>query len=283
MPLSFTCDSDESVAKGACLQCALLSPSFKMKNFEVVDITPYAVQLYWEKAPGGLSPSLSDMECALLYKRFSRFPSVKEISFKNYQKPFQLVVEYAEAARHARQLNYATVQQPIIGRFQCDGMEDHLVENPTRLKVRVKLDMHGIVTVSSAQLLKREVVEDTPKSSGAVHSAPSEDAKCQKCDKTKAEAEVKEMLVCSDCGAIWCCRSCRSADDKAHAKECKPSAVEDGKPRTRVRRVHLRINTLKVGGLTQEDFRELQYKENQMVGQDAMIEECIEARNKLES
>lgn len=41
--VSKTCDSDESVARGCALQCAMLSPAFRVREFDVHDITPYAV------------------------------------------------------------------------------------------------------------------------------------------------------------------------------------------------------------------------------------------------
>eukprot|EP00463_Aulacantha_scolymantha_P001592 TRINITY_DN220_c0_g1_i1.p1 TRINITY_DN220_c0_g1~~TRINITY_DN220_c0_g1_i1.p1 ORF type:complete len:317 (+),score=68.26 TRINITY_DN220_c0_g1_i1:152-1102(+) len=47
-PLSSTCDGDESVARGCALQCAMLAPFVKVRDFEVNDVTPYGIQLYWQ-------------------------------------------------------------------------------------------------------------------------------------------------------------------------------------------------------------------------------------------
>ena len=55
-----------------------------MKAFNIVDIVPYSVKLHWEQTPGGGGDNvaLADMDSAVFYKRFSSFPSVKDITFK---------------------------------------------------------------------------------------------------------------------------------------------------------------------------------------------------------
>jgi molecular chaperone DnaK (HSP70) len=51
---STTLNQDEAVARGCALQCALLSPAYKVKDFSVTDIQPYAIKLvYDETVPEG--------------------------------------------------------------------------------------------------------------------------------------------------------------------------------------------------------------------------------------
>jgi molecular chaperone DnaK (HSP70) len=38
---------DETVAKGAALYAAIVSPNFRVRDFEIVDKTPYAINVYW--------------------------------------------------------------------------------------------------------------------------------------------------------------------------------------------------------------------------------------------
>lgn len=298
--LSFTCDGDESAAKGACLQCALLSPSFKMKAFEIVDIVPYSLKLRYEKTPG----STNEFEEAVLYKRFSPFPSLRDITFKNYTKPFLIQVEYDNPKQHSRALNYAYLEQPAIAKFRCSGMESYVEPgDPMRMKVRVKLDMHGIVSVSSAQLLKREVVETKIDESKAAEIAAkdkakvtADDTKCQKCEKTKKEAEVAEMLMCPECKATWCTEACRVADEKAHSADCKPDTekkAEGDAPatKTRLKRIDLKVETIsgpflrteKGTALPPETINALIAQEEKMLQKDSLIEGCVNARNQLEA
>lgn len=44
-PPSTTCNADESVARGCALQCAMLSPAFRVRNFEVHDVTSYPIEV----------------------------------------------------------------------------------------------------------------------------------------------------------------------------------------------------------------------------------------------
>lgn len=51
--LSTTLNIDESVARGCALQCAMLSPTFKVRDFSITDIQPYPIQLRWQAAMEG--------------------------------------------------------------------------------------------------------------------------------------------------------------------------------------------------------------------------------------
>ena len=51
--LSTTLNLDEAVSRGCALQCAMLSPTFKVRDFTVADIQPYPVQLKWQTAIDG--------------------------------------------------------------------------------------------------------------------------------------------------------------------------------------------------------------------------------------
>jgi molecular chaperone DnaK (HSP70) len=46
--LSTTLNVDEAISRGCALQCAMLSPTFKVRDFSVTDIQPYPIQLKWQ-------------------------------------------------------------------------------------------------------------------------------------------------------------------------------------------------------------------------------------------
>ena len=46
--ISTTLNSDEAIARGCALQCAMLSPTFRVREFAVNDITPYPIVLNWK-------------------------------------------------------------------------------------------------------------------------------------------------------------------------------------------------------------------------------------------
>ena len=46
--LSTTLNQDEAVSRGCALQCAILSPVFKVRDFSVVDWNAFPVQMCWD-------------------------------------------------------------------------------------------------------------------------------------------------------------------------------------------------------------------------------------------
>ena len=51
--LSTTLNLDEAVARGCALQCAILSPSFKVRDFSISDTQPFPITLKWQAAMEG--------------------------------------------------------------------------------------------------------------------------------------------------------------------------------------------------------------------------------------
>merc|ERR1711920_826135 len=50
--LSFTLNADESVARGCALQAAMLSPLYKVRDFQVNDKSPHAINIGWMGTAG---------------------------------------------------------------------------------------------------------------------------------------------------------------------------------------------------------------------------------------
>jgi len=49
---STTLNQDEAVSRGCALQCAILSPAFKVRDFQITDVQPYSIKLMWDEAIG---------------------------------------------------------------------------------------------------------------------------------------------------------------------------------------------------------------------------------------
>merc|ERR1712087_178826 len=80
--LSFTMNADESVARGCALQAAMLSPLYKVRDFQVVDSTPYPINIGWmgtaADAEVGKDGEASDVQTAAAegeYKTATVFPA----------------------------------------------------------------------------------------------------------------------------------------------------------------------------------------------------------------
>ena len=46
--ISTTLNADEAVARGCALQSAMLSPTFRVREFAVTDVSPYPIVLTWK-------------------------------------------------------------------------------------------------------------------------------------------------------------------------------------------------------------------------------------------
>lgn len=51
-PTSTTLNQDEAVSRGCALQCAMLSPAVRVREFAVMDVQPYPVKLTWDASQG---------------------------------------------------------------------------------------------------------------------------------------------------------------------------------------------------------------------------------------
>uniref|UniRef100_A0A667YJG2 Heat shock protein 4b n=1 Tax=Myripristis murdjan TaxID=586833 RepID=A0A667YJG2_9TELE len=85
--LSTTLNADEAVARGCALQCAILSPAFKVREFSITDVVPYPISLKWNSAA---EEGLSDCE---VFPKNHAAPFSKVLTF--YRKePFSLEAYY---------------------------------------------------------------------------------------------------------------------------------------------------------------------------------------------
>merc|ERR1712190_231426 len=105
--LSFTMNADESVARGCALQAAMLSPMYKVRDFQVIDCSPYPVNVGWMGSSADAEAAKDDdgdMQTTAAegeYKTAPVFPAgsamntVKLLTF--YRKgPFEVKAEYAD-------------------------------------------------------------------------------------------------------------------------------------------------------------------------------------------
>uniref|UniRef100_A0A673X6M3 Heat shock protein family A (Hsp70) member 4 n=1 Tax=Salmo trutta TaxID=8032 RepID=A0A673X6M3_SALTR len=85
--LSTTLNADEAVARGCALQCAILSPAFKVREFSITDVVHYPISLKWNSAA---EEGLSDCE---VFPRNHAAPFSKVLTFYR-REPFSLEAYY---------------------------------------------------------------------------------------------------------------------------------------------------------------------------------------------
>lgn len=149
-PLSFTLNQEEAVARGATFACASLSPVFRVREFAVHDITPYPIQVSWQKEAG--NPD-EDTEL-IVFPRGNAIPSTKILTFYR-QGPFELQADYAPSAQLPKGTN------PYIGRYTVKGVEKTASGDLACVKVKARLNLHGIMNFEGAYAVEEVEKEET--------------------------------------------------------------------------------------------------------------------------
>ncbi|CAO3568015.1 unnamed protein product [Mortierella alpina] len=208
--LSSTLNQDEAVARGAALQCAMLSPTFKVRDFTVQDITNYPIKMTWEKTPE------EDETELIVFNKNNSIPSTKILTFYRSQ-PFDLEAQYAEPENIPAGIN------PWIARFTVKGVEP-INGEPACVKVKARVNIHGVLTVESAyvveEVTKEELVEETKAADAAPAAEGAEGA------ETASEApltrKVKKLVKKGDLSVV----SATSTLDRAVATELREKEME---------------------------------------------------------
>lgn len=274
--LSKTCDGDESVARGCALMCAMISPTFRVKEFQVEDSTPYAIDLLWGPVPAkGQEDAWKCEDSTPLFPLFNTIPSVKLISFNDRSDPFQIVARYAEPG----QLPPGTT--PVIGRFIIHGLSKS-EERKGKIKVKVKLSQNSTLSVTSAQLIeevKEEPAAPAP-AAAATAAAPAAGATPAASPSPAATGDEMDEEKPADGKPAPAAAAANAAGDKM---ETEPTAKKDEVKKVKVKKTDLKYDSFFTAGLEEPTINQYFERETIMQNQDRLIHETHEARNNLEA
>ena len=136
--VSVTLNFEEAVARGATMQCAAMSPSFRVREFAIKELVSRPIIAAYDAS----EEKPEDTGC-VLFAQGSFFPAVKEMTFKQRSKEFTLSFAYGDTNELL-----STYKLPAC---KADG---------GKLKVRVKMNANGIVFVEGAQWLGEKIVQE---------------------------------------------------------------------------------------------------------------------------
>lgn len=247
-PVSTTLNQDEAVARGCALQCAMLSPAVRVRDFSVTDIQPYSITIKW---------STNQAE-----------ESEMEVFGHNHAVPFSKVLTFYRSSPFSITANYTTTppSYPLshIGTFIIKNIKPTPEGESSRVKVKVRINLNGIFTITSASLIERrepsqQEIEDEEKQQQE-QKRMDVDQQAEQKDKPNQEAQANEPPA-------------PEGDDKG----------EEGKSKKKVpiRTIDLPWETHGYG-MTQQELDAAQDKECRMIASDKQEKERIDARNSLE-
>lgn len=158
--LSTTMNADEAVARGAALQSAILSPRFKVLPYEIIEYQPFPIKIAWDaeegegvEVEGQVEGNPMPTNSVVMFERGSNFPCVRRVTLRR-KGDFNVFATYDESAlgykfseTSSRDIATLKIKSPA-------GTEN-------KVRVNVKLDINGCITLSSAQLVEEIVEEET--------------------------------------------------------------------------------------------------------------------------
>ena len=146
--LSTTLNQDEAAARGATFACASLSPVFRVREFSMVDITPYPVKVQWQPTPEDDNSELD------VFAKHNQIPSTKIITFYR-RSNFDVEAVYADPATLPGRVNPWISKVTVKNLPVTDGAKD-----PLAVKIRIKLNQHGILSYEQAYYEETEEKEE---------------------------------------------------------------------------------------------------------------------------
>lgn len=157
---STTLNQDEAVSRGAALQCAIMSPAVRVREFGVTDIQNYPIKISWD-GEGGHGHGEMEVFPAYHAAPFSRLLSLLR------RKPFNVQISYADP----KNLPYP---DPYIGHWAIKGVKPNAENESQEVKIKVRINHNGIVLISSAQMVEKKDTAEQDAEKAASENAQME-------------------------------------------------------------------------------------------------------------
>ncbi|XP_055908529.1 heat shock 70 kDa protein 4 isoform X2 [Eupeodes corollae] len=228
-PACTTLNQDESVSRGAALQCAIMSPAVRVREFGVTDIQNYAVKVIWEPE-GSLTGGEIEVFPAFHAAPFSRMLTL------NRKEPFNMTIQYAQPVPYP---------DSIIGKWLIKDVKPNEKGELQEVKVKVRINHHGIVLISSASLVDKKEIDES-------QSAGDEQQSGEQAAPTSATGEPMEV-------------SQEGNDKKKRSNKLIELSMD-----------------IKTHGYSLADLTNYIQQESRMIANDAKETERVDARNALE-
>ncbi|KAB5574235.1 hypothetical protein DKX38_001429 [Salix brachista] len=267
-----TMNSSECVSRGCALQCAILSPTFKVREFQVQECFPFSIAISWKgAAPDSQNGAADNQQGTIVFPKGNPIPSIKALTFYR-SGTFSIDVKYADVSELQAPDKISTY---TIGPFQSTKSER------AKVKVKVRLNLHGIVSVESATLLEEEEVEvpvtKEPSKEPAKMDTDEVPSDAATKGPNKADANMEEAKSAADASGV----------ENGVPEADKPTQMEtDTKvetPKKKVKKTNIPVSEVVYGGIPAAEVEKLLEKEYEMALQDRVMEETKEKKNAVEA
>lgn len=234
-------NASECVARGCALQCAMLSPIFRVREYQVQDSFPFSIGLSSDKVPICTLPN------STLFPKGQAFPSLKILALHR-NNMFQMEAFYADP----NEMPFGIASQ--ISSFMIGPFPVYQLEM-VKVKVRVQLNLHGIVNVEAFMQ-----IED----GAEVTNVTSENMVAKSDHSPSVEQNGAEVTNVA-----------QSAPSSIPADEIRKGKI--------FKRLEIPVSEEVYGGMTKAELSEAEKIELQLAQQDLKMERIKDKKNALES
>ncbi|BBN14282.1 hypothetical protein MPTK1_6g10360 [Marchantia polymorpha subsp. ruderalis] len=273
---SRTLNASECIARGCTLQCAMMSPTFKVRHFEVQDSFPFPIACSWRGRSASPNAEAPDREPApstssVVFVKGNALPSAKLLTFQR-SGTFSIDVLYADA----RDLPPGTPLK--IGTYQIGPFSPCRVERAT-LKVKIRLSVDGILCVESATLIEED---ESEMPASKVKENPRDFPEALPMDTDKdgqngVEPQDAQNLRTPESNAPE--SKSNSNSTKNESDGTQPETVKKKKSK----RIDVPVQEVVLGALAGHELQRAVEKELEMALQDRVMEETKEKKNAVEA
>ncbi|XP_061441062.1 heat shock 70 kDa protein 4L [Rhineura floridana] len=266
--ISTTLNADEAVARGCALQCAILSPAFKVREFSITDVVPYSITLRWQS-----SYEEGTGECEVFSKNHAA-PFSKVITFHK-KEPFELEAFYT----HPHDIPYSDTR---IGHFVIQNVGPQHDGDNSKVKVKVRVNVHGIFSVANASVIEKQSTDsdasDMPMDTelSCKNQSKDEPAKMQvdQDDGNHKNQNEQQNQTDEDVDHIGCEGKTASGD--------KLDTAQSGKTKAKIKSIDLPIQVNLYRQVGQDLINCYIENEGKMMMQDKLEKEKNDAKNAVE-
>lgn len=234
-------NASECVARGCALQCAMLSPIFRVREYQVQDSFPFSIGLSSDKVPICTLPN------STLFPKGQAFPSLKILALHR-NNMFQMEAFYADP----NEMPFGIASQ--ISSFMIGPFPVYQLEM-VKVKVRVQLNLHGIVNIEAFMQ-----IED----GAEVTNVTSENMVAKSDHSPSVEQNGAEVTNVA-----------QSAPSSMPADEIRKGKF--------FKRLEIPVSEEVYGGMTKAELSEAEKIELQLAQQDLKMERIKDKKNALES
>ncbi|KAL1262383.1 hypothetical protein QQF64_007648 [Cirrhinus molitorella] len=263
---STTLNADEAVARGCALQCAILSPAFKVREFSITEVVPFPISLKWNSA---VEDGVSDCE---VFPKNHAAPFSKVLTFYR-REPFSLEAYY----NSPKELPYP---DPTIGQYVIQKVVPQASGESSKVKVKVRVNIHGIFSVSSASLVELQKSEEEEENMDTEQSTEKENESKMQVDQDEqktpgtGEQENEEKKAGTE-------------EMETSAEEGKQEKKSDQPPQAKKPKVKTKVLDLPIENnpqwqLANDMLNLFVESEGKMIMQDKLEKERNDAKNYVE-